>query len=215
MTNNIDINSADNDIKNKAIEIYNEALRKHRDNSYSVLFSPSAQMTRFNHLIKSIDICEPGISILDVGCGNGALFDFLKARGFSGVYTGYDVNDNLLAKARLKFLKETANFENVDILLQKQQPKFDYILMSGLFNSDYGQSFDWICRFVHAMFGLSRRAVIFNAISTHVNRRDDSMYYIDPCALLDYIIRNVKPAATLLHDMPIFNFQIELRQDRR
>lgn len=41
------------------------------------------------------------------------------------------------------------------------------------------------------------------------------MYYVDPCALLDCIVRNVTPSVQILHDAPVFNFQVELRPARR
>lgn len=164
------MNSPDDGIKTVAIEIYDQALRSYGDDSRSVLWSPVAQTRRFTHLVENIDVREHGISTLDVGCGNGELFNLLDTCGFSGTYTGYDINDELLELASLKYPVGRVAFERVDILQGKVNRTFDYVFMSGLFNSDYGQSFDWVCRFVAAMFALSRRATIFNAISTYVNR---------------------------------------------
>ena len=43
---------------------------------------------------------ERDASILDLGCGYGDFLGFLRARGFSGSYTGYDISTDMIMAAR-------------------------------------------------------------------------------------------------------------------
>ena len=55
-------------------------------------------------------------SVLDLGCGNAQLLEFLRERGFRGFYTGVDVSEPLLAVAREVFAHdEGAAFVRADV----------------------------------------------------------------------------------------------------
>lgn len=209
------MNSCDQDkhVKIRAIEIYDQSVAEFGDSSRAVLLNnPQSQYLRFFQLIKSINVQDTDISILDVGCGNGELYKFLHFCGFRGTYTGIDINENLLSIARAKFSGENIKFLRVDLLEDNFEPCFDYVLMSGLFNSNYGQNFSWICRFTEAMYKRCKKATIFNMISSNVNFRDEVLYYVSPSELLAYAISNVTPSVSLIHNEPPYNFQIELKR---
>ena len=52
--------------------------------------------------------------VLDAGCGNGRLVNWLRKNNFAGKYLGVDNSEKLLEKARKNFPKE--EFENVDLV---------------------------------------------------------------------------------------------------
>ncbi len=55
---------------------------------------------------------RPGMSILDLGCGTGIMFDYLRRKvGNSGSVVGIDLSSKMALKARQNF-----PFENIDIL---------------------------------------------------------------------------------------------------
>lgn len=197
----------DKDVKAKAIEIYDQSTAEYGDSSDAVRWhNPQSQYLRFFQLIKNMDIQDSNMSILDVGCGNGELYKFLHFCGFRGTYTGIDINENLLLMAQAKFKGKSVSFFRVDLLNDDFEQCYDYVLMSGLFNSNYGQDFPWVCRFIEAMYKRCRKASIFNIISTHVNFRDKELYYVSPSELLNYVISNVTPSVTLIHNEPPYNF---------
>lgn len=203
----------DNDVKVRAIEIYDQSVAEFGDSNCAVLWNNAqSQYLRFFQLVKNINIQDPEISILDVGCGNGEMYKFLHFCGFRGTYTGIDINENLLSIAEAKFKGKNISFFKVDLLSDNFEPCYDYVLMSGLFNSNYGQDFSWICRFTEAMYKRCKKATVFNMISTHVNYQDKELYYVSPSELLNYVISNVTPSVTLIHNEPPYNFQIELKK---
>ena len=70
-----------------------------RDN-YDILdwASRESQLIRFDVLAANVDLV--GKSLLDVGCGLGDLWAFLKARDISVAYTGVDLAEKMVAAAR-------------------------------------------------------------------------------------------------------------------
>src|SRR5262245_28991836 len=63
-------------------------------------------------------------AILDVGCGNGRLLDFLP---MSVNYTGYDFNPDYIRNATIKYSKRKASFFVADINTTPDLDKADVI----------------------------------------------------------------------------------------
>ena len=62
-------------------------------------------------------------------------------------------------------------------MLEYGNREFDYVVNSGLFNVNVGQSLEWVYEFIKRMFVLAREILVFNAISTYVNFREEEMFY--------------------------------------
>lgn len=75
------------------------------------------------------------LNILDVGCGNGRLVDYLQSCKMPFAYTGVDSDKTLLSIARKKY--PTAEFVEADIIsdttpLLSIQQKFDVVTLFGV-----------------------------------------------------------------------------------
>jgi 2-polyprenyl-3-methyl-5-hydroxy-6-metoxy-1,4-benzoquinol methylase len=68
-------------------------------------------------------------AIMDVGCGNGRLLDFLPV---SVTYSGYDFNENYIKNATLKYGNRKASFMVADINTTPDLPKADVIFAIGV-----------------------------------------------------------------------------------
>lgn len=200
-------------IKTKAIEIYDTTINKFGANtSEAVHWNKQTQYYRFN-LIKNHLPNDSDISILDVGCGNGEFLNYLNFSGHRGKYSGYDINKNFIDAAKKTYPQYTDSFHVVDILETPVKESFDYVILSGLFNSNYGQDETWIKSMLTKMFQLSNKKVIFNAISTYTSYRDEQMYYINPFEISDFIIQNLSPEIILEHGELPYNFQIIINKE--
>jgi len=194
------------DIINNSNKIYDKAVKKYGNNSSAVLWNDQqTQYIRFKEIIKHIDL-DDNISILDIGCGNAELFKFLNFNGFRGTYTGFDINDNLLNQARDNY--PNIDVQNIDILNTNNIKQYDYVVLSGLFNSDYGQDIDWVFKMIEKMYELSKKKIIFNATTTYVSFKSDGHFYIDPKDILDYSINNISSDISLIHGKLPYNYTV-------
>lgn len=194
------------------IDIYNEAADKHGTSSKAVLMDdPQTQYFRFSQLVKSLDFDDRRKTLLDVGCGNGELYKFLNFLGFRGQYVGYDINEKLLAQARSRFAN--IDVHNRDIMSAEMGQRFDYVVLSGLFNVNVGQSTTWVHDFLKKMFALCEGVMIFNMISTHVTFREEAMFYMNPAEVLSFCIENLSKRTTLAHHNLPYNYTVTVFKD--
>lgn len=201
-----------NQIIEKSNSIYNRSAKKYGENSSAVLWdNQQTQYFRFYELIRNLDLNDSKKKILDVGCGNGELYKFLNFIGFKGKYTGYDINEVLLNQARKRF--KDINVRLFDIIEDKAEVKFDYVLMSGLFNIDVGQNDKWVYKFITRMYSLCSEVLSFNMITTYVNYRDKEMYYFDPARVLTFCLKYLSPKVTISHHNLPYNFTVTIYRD--
>jgi len=204
------INEHDNDsVTSESNKVYNRSADRYGSSSSAVLLdNQQTQYLRFAALIKNIALDAPAKSILDVGCGNGELYKFLNFMGWRGQYTGCDINEKLLQIAKQRF--GGIDVHRADIMSPPpgERPTYDYVLMSGLFNFNVGQSREWCYAFISRMFELCRGLCVFNAISTSVNYEDERMFYLNPLETLEYCISHLSRRVTLSHHNLPFNYTI-------
>jgi SAM-dependent methyltransferase len=176
--------------------------------------SVSSQETRFEQLLK---ICDPSISfsILDYGCGYGALADALVNKGFQADYYGFDIVEKMLTTAR----EHHAGKPNRTFLSDSSAlPVCDYVVASGIFNFRAQISFeDWtefIITNLHHFDDLSRKGFSSNFLTKYsdTDHMRADLYYADPCFLFDYCKRNFSKNVSLLHDYTIYDFTILVRK---
>ena len=67
----------------------------------------------------------PANNILDAGCGNGRLVNWLRQNKFTGKYLGIDISSKLIKIAKKNFPKE--KFEIADLRNFQQAKQFDTI----------------------------------------------------------------------------------------
>lgn len=199
--------SKNNDVIKRSVELYNAVVEEYGISSKSVLWNDQqTQYFRFAELIKNIDLNCSDKTILDVGCGNCELYKFLNFMGFRGHYTGYDINETLLEQAHSRF--GNIDIHLLDIMSANLSNRFDYVLMSGLFNTNVGQSLEWIFKFIKRMFSLCSEQLVFNMITTHVNYKDEKMFYLDPAEVLSFCIEELSRRVTLAHHNLPYNFTV-------
>jgi SAM-dependent methyltransferase len=176
--------------------------------------SETSQNTRFDQLLKVIE--TQSFSLLDYGCGYGALADYLDAKGFDVNYYGYDILESAIETARKAHMDKPHRVFFVD---KSQLPICDYAVASGIFNFRGEQSFE---NWTEYVLGVLRE---FNQLSLHgfssnfLTRYSDAdkmrsdLYYADPMFLFDYCKRNFSKNVALLHDYRLYDFTILVRKD--
>lgn len=196
----------------KSVEVYNAVVDKHGISSKATLCDdPQRQYLRFYEIIKFLDLNDGKKTLLDVGCGNGELYKFLNFLGYRGRYTGYDINEKLLAQARVRFAE--INVQKKDIMCDETKQRYDYVVLSGLFNVNVGQTQDWVYGFMRKMFELCTDVTVFNMISTHVTFLEEQMFYMNPAEVLTFCIENLSKRTTLAHHNLPYNYTVCVFRD--
>lgn len=176
--------------------------------------SEFSQEIRFEQLLKICDPTNP-FSIVDYGCGYGALADYLTKKGFKANYFGFDIVDKMLITAREHHAgKSNRTFTEDRNLL----PVCDYVVASGIFNYRANISFeDWTTHIIsifHQFNELSQKGFSSNFLTKYsdTDHMRSDLYYADPCYLFDYCKRNFSKNVALLHDYTIYDFTILVRK---
>ncbi|MCJ7433322.1 MAG: class I SAM-dependent methyltransferase [Anaerolineales bacterium] len=177
--------------------------------------SDASQNVRFDQLFKVIE-GDQQFSILDYGCGYGALADYLVEKGFDADYYGYDIVESAIELARkLHIGKPRHTF----VAASMELTVCDYTVASGIFNVRGEQSFeDWtnyVISVLHHFNSLSRMGFASNFLTKYsdANKMRADLYYADPLYLFDYCKRNFSKNIALLHDYHIYDFTIIVRRD--
>ena len=76
-----------------------------------------------------LDLIEGLSSVLDVGCGNGVMFEMMRERGLDLDYLGVDVTEKLLRVARELFPADARRFRRMSLYdLKKMRRRFDAVV---------------------------------------------------------------------------------------
>lgn len=202
-------------LRGQARDYYEGKLRAHGATPAGVDWnSQESQELRFA-LLAHLWRDESDASILDYGCGYGALADYLRARGHRGTYVGFDVSEAMAnaAHARLRSLTACGVTARRDDL----QPA-DYAVASGVFNvkqdADEPAWREYIWETVADLAVLGTRGFAFNALTSYSDpeKRRPDLCYVDPLDAFDRCKRTYSRFVTLLHDYPLYEFTIIVRR---
>lgn len=176
--------------------------------------SEASQIARFDQLLKIIEV--PSFSILDYGCGYGALADYLVEKGFRADYYGFDILESAIETARRVHARKPHRTFFTD---KDKLPVCDYTVASGIFNFRGGQSFeDWtnyVIGVLEQFNFLSRKGFASNFLTKYsdADKMRADLYYADPLYLFDYCKRNFSKNVALLHDYRLYDFTLLVRKE--
>jgi SAM-dependent methyltransferase len=175
-----------------------------------------SQTTRFEQLAKIIAPAE-SFSIYDLGCGYGALYDYLNVHYKNFTYTGLDISEEMiLAAQRRDQSNNTAKY----ILANEPQENADYGIASGIFNVRLERSDDEWYNYLETTLDLldrtSNRGFAFNCLTSYsdLDKMRDYLYYADSCKVFDLCKRKYSKEVALLHDYGLYEFTILVRKNR-
>ncbi len=151
------------------------------------------------------------VSVLDLGCGFGDLYGYLKAerllKRHKVKYTGYDIAPKIIQVAKKKY--RDAHFEVKDVSLERHLPKFDYIFCSGIFNirsTDSASHIDQVKSMLLKVYDMANYGVAVNFLSEGalpISNLDDlnsgRYFYFQPEEIMSFV-RFICSRYILRHD---------------
>jgi SAM-dependent methyltransferase len=173
--------------------------------------SENSQYQRFERLLKYMSLKEND-SILDFGCGYGALLDYLKSRNIFPNYTGLDLVSEMLEVAAIRNPEVANNF------ISELPPNrtWDYVTMSGVFNVKGEIKVDeweiYVTETLNSVMQLATKGISFNLLTSFndLNRRKDHLYYCDPREIALKINLESPFTLTIDHSYELWEFTVTI-----
>ena len=157
--------------------------------------SLEGQVMRFEKLAEIGDLT--GKRVLDLGCGIGDFYPYLKDRFAHFDYTGIDIVPEMIEFASQRY--PDARFECRDVLLDPLTEDFDFVLICGIFNNEIPDCTGFLKEMTAAGFERCRVGMAFNFISTYVNFTHPTMSYHDPVEILGFCINKLSRKVAMHH----------------
>jgi len=195
-------------------EYYTGKLREHGPSPRGVDWNgEESQRLRFEQLLKACP-GDGGFSLLDYGCGYGALLSHLEASAGGVEYIGFDISEAMVRSAREQHGEGPRHRFTAD--RERLEPA-DFVVASGIFNVSLGFAHDdwrrYIAETLDAMRALSRRGFAFNMLTSYsdADRMRPDLYYAEPAEYFDLCKRTFSRNVALLHDYDLYEFTVLVR----
>lgn len=176
-----------------------------------------AQATRFAELIRVVDP-STSFTVIDYGCGYGAMFDFINEKDWKFEYYGIDLIEKMVIAGR----ETHKDFPNAHFMTdEREAPVADYLVAAGIFNikleSPYNEWQDFVLETLPRMHALCSKGFSFNMLTKYSDaermaERPD-LFYGDPLLFFDFCKQNFSRNVALLHDYGLYDFTILVRKD--
>lgn len=195
---------------------YREKISLHGATPRGVDWSTEeGQEQRFARLMALV---SPGAyeTVIEIGCGYGALAHFLDATLGRHLYQGYDISSEMVARARLYCADlPFATFAEGS----EPTTPADYVVASGIFNVrlefDDVQWTNHVRDTIRMMVRYARRGVSFNCLTAFSDpeRMESRLWYPRPGVMLDWCLSEFGRRVTLVHDYDMYEFTMSIRTD--
>lgn len=206
------------DTQKKLNEYFTEKLETFGATAKGVDYNgEQARQIRFAELVRIINPDKP-FSIIDYGCGYGAMFEYLHAKAWEFDYYGVDLIEKMVMAGREKYI----NFSRARFTTNESElPISDYLVAAGIFNikleSPYDEWQNFVCETLPRMNALCSKGFSFNMLTKYSDadrmaERPD-LFYGDPLFFFDFCKRNFSRNVALLHDYGLYDFTILVRKD--
>ncbi len=203
-------------IVDKIERYYSEKIKKFGPIPQGVDWNGEAsQNLRFEQLMRLLDPHDKNISLLDFGCGYGALFDYLTQHNLIANYTGFDISQDMIKTAIHIHQTSPASWTSKESELSH----YDYVVASGVFNvMENTLREEWekyIFKTLSNINSLSIKGFAFNLLTEYsdADKVKNNLFYASPSKLFDHCKTTFSKSVALLHDYPLYEFTVVVRKN--
>jgi SAM-dependent methyltransferase len=206
----------DQPMLNKVAEYYTEKIATHGQTAAGVDWNGDVSQTlRFQQLCSVIGQDSGIVSVNDLGCGYGAMFDYLLAHHPQLEYEGVDISESMIEAASLRY----NHTQQASFVLGKAPTRVrDFSIASGIFNVRFDFSDAAWLAYIEATLEIldrsSQRGFAFNCLTSYsdAEKMQSRLYYADPLYLFDLCKRKYSKNVALLHDYGLYEFTIRVNK---
>lgn len=143
------------------------------------------------------------LDLLDVGCGTGEFYSYIKQKFNDIKYEGIDLSDKMVNLCKSKHDVNLFKQANVlDYINQK-----DYIIANGIFYLICSHQEKNMRTLIRYMFSICRIGLAFNSLSSWAEKKEEREFYADPVKILKFCSQ-LTNKVVLRHDYLPHDFTI-------
>ncbi len=168
------------------------------------------ELTQHNRFRLLSSISSDMESVIDVGCGLGHLYSFLRSKGFQGKYLGLEILEEFveLASQRVEGdpIAEVRLFDASMLAEKSSVPAsplptgFEYGIVSGMFNLSSDNAEKFMYDVVERLWNVCEKGIAFNILSKYVEYEDSYLYYVDPLKVFRFLKQELGAHVVMYHD---------------
>lgn len=173
------------------------------------------QMLRLELLLQAVsaeDLNGP-ITVNDLGCGYGALFDLLADEPMlrGGRYYGYDISPEMVAAAKKRHPDPRATFIESPVATEVA----DYSFVSGTYNMSMGANralwTHYVKNSLEMLWNKTAKIMAFNLLDNKAANQLDDLYYAERRTILEHAL-SLSPDVEIIDDYPLDEFTIIVKR---
>lgn len=175
---------------------FTSCLHKYGPNDAKALswFGEDTQLVRYKILTEIADLNNK--KILDVGCGLGDYWGYLKTNQIKPKkYSGIDINENLIYEARIKY--NISHFQSG--IIDKIIENFDFIIACGLFGYRIENYQEKYFEMIKKMFSLSKIGLGFNMLNKNCENQEELCAYFEVLEVENFV-KTLTPKVKIIKD---------------
>jgi len=201
-------------IKEQNIKFFSNTLKSSPNEHHSVAQSEISHLKRFEKILELGKFNNK--RILDVGCGIGGFYGFLREQDIHTDYTGIDINEHMIDAAKKKYPELQNHFFVHDIIEKEMNETFDYIISVGPLNLKFegSSNTDITMELIKKMYKMANIGIAISMTSSLTKRENKKTFYYDPVKILSRTFefcKNVKFDHTYIpHDFVLFCYKKDL-----
>lgn len=187
-------------------QFWDERARSGDTDCYKVDSSKRTQLMRFLAFAQTSRL--EGASILDIGCGTGDFFEFLKQQCISADYTGFDISPVMIERCIERF--PDGNFVSGDFLTWVPERSFDYTIAIAIHNNvRVDDAREILEATLLKQFELAEKGAHMSVLSSQYSDFSQSMKSWDPKDILTMAME-ITPYVVFRHDYLLHDFSLTL-----
>lgn len=163
---------------------WQERINKHGNRFEVVGWTEDSQRARFKAALEIGDLNNK--TILDIGCGRGDLYSFLKSQKIDADYHGVDLTPEMISFCKELYPEISDSFEVLNILKESPAIQPDYIFCIGVLNQFTGEdSPEFATLFIERLFKIAKCGVAVAITSSNAPRMTEDTFYFSPWNMLE------------------------------
>ena len=197
----------------EVINYYDKKVKEHGPISKGVDWNvEESQYLRFN-ILSNIFEKKNDFSLLDYGCGYGEFLNYLDKNNYKNIsYTGFDLSNEMITQAQLKFPNNYFTSKPPQNLI------YDYTILSGTLHVRLENSKDkwkkYIIKTLNHLNQISKKGFAFNLLTLYSDKdhMKDYLYYASPEEIFKYCKLNFSKNVLLDHSYNLYEFTIFVKK---